>query len=735
MEMSMKKILLLIAAVICTGQIFAQKVKVTKPLVKQSNSFAIVIDNVTYDKVGDDVRAYRDALEADGLSTYIICGAWENPDQVKAQIKKVYAKAKNFEGVVFIGDVPYVMVRNAQHMTTAFKMDEKKFPIDESSVASDRFYDDLHLEFEFIQKDSLNPNKFWYKLTETSPQTLNPTFYSGRIFYPPMLGGDKYEAIGKYLRKAVEAKKNPDLLDKMVTFAGHGYNGDCLLVWQDEKIAMNENFPFLGRDHKSLKQLNFRMDKYMKYQLFSELERPGIDAFFFNEHGSIDKQHISGSGPEFISGAEQRLEAFRSQVNDELRWVSKSQREELKKKFMAEYGVNENFFKARIEPRPEVELAKNDPDPIIFSLDDIKALKPTPRFVMFNACYNGSFHRPGYVAGYYIFGDGRTVVCQGNTVNVLQDRWTYEMVGLISHGVRIGEYNRMIASLEGHIIGDPTFHFREQEGSTLRRDAVAKANDQAYWEALLDAPYADIQSLALRKLTDMGALESFDILAHMKRCKFGSTRLECIKLLSRFRDDNYIEAIKTGIYDSYEITRRNAADYAWRSGDTRLSETIIEAFANYPESQRMNYNLQKCMTLFPEKSLREALDVVKKDFTDLDIDAAVKRVEDMIEYQQEFKRENTTTLFDNNASLKARIAASRWMRNHNYHDQIGRMLELIADKSQELELRVNVAEMLGWYNKSMFCQQISDGCKEILNDKTIEEELRKELVQTINRVK
>ena len=107
----------------------------------------------------------------------------------------------------------------------------------------------------------------------------------------------------------------------------------------------------------------------------------------------------------------------------------------------------------------------------------------------------------------------------------------------------------------------------------------------------------------------------------------------------------------------------------------------------------------------------------------------------MIEYQQEFKRENTTTLFDNNAGLKARIAASRWMRNHNYHDQIGRMLELIADKPQELELRVNVAEMLGWYNKSMFCQQISDGCKEILNDKTIEEELRKELVQTINRVK
>ena len=731
----MKRFLLLIAAIICTAQIFAQKAKVTKPVTKQSNSFAIVIDNITYEKANNEVLAYRDALEADGLSTYIISGAWENPDQVKEQIKKVYSKAKNFEGVVFIGDVPYVMVRNAQHMTTAFKMNEKTFDIDQSSVASDRFYDDLHLSFEFIQKDSINPMKFWYKLTEDSPQTLKPNFYSGRIFYPPMLGGDKYEAIAKYLKKAVDAKKNPDLLDKMVTFAGHGYNGDCMLVWQDEKIAMNENFPFLGKDHLSEKHLNFRMDKYMKYYLFNELERPDIDAFFFNEHGSIDKQHISGSKPETVSSTEERLQYLRSKINGELRWMDANEKEEARKNYLSYYGLNEKFFDAIVDEEPEVEEAKNDPDPIIFSLDDIKALKPTPRFVMFNACYNGSFHRPGYVSGYYIFGDGRTVVCQGNTVNVLQDRWTYEMVGLISHGVRIGEYNRMIASLEGHIIGDPTFHFKEQEGSTLRSDAVARANDAEYWKELLDAPYADIQSLALRKLTDMGMMDSSDLLLHMKQCKFGTTRMECIKLLSRFRDDNYIEGIRTGIYDSYELARRNAADYAWRSGDTRLSETIIEAFANYPESQRLNYNLQKCMTLFPEKSLREALDKVKKDFTDLDIDAAVKKVEDMIEYQQTYKRDNITTLFDNNASLRDRIASSRWMRNHNYHDHIAKMLELISDKSQELELRVNVAEMLGWYDKSMFCQQISDGCKAILEDKSIEEELRKELIQTINRVK
>ena len=70
-------------------------------------------------------------------------------------------------------------------------------------------------------------------------------------------------------------------------------------------------------------------------------------------------------------------------------------------------------------------------------LEDLKELKTNPRFVMFDACYNGSFHEDGYIARYYIFNDGNTVVTQGNSRNVLQDRWTIEMIGLLSQGVRV----------------------------------------------------------------------------------------------------------------------------------------------------------------------------------------------------------------------------------------------------------------------------------------------------------
>lgn len=62
---------------------------------------------------------------------------------------------------------------------------------------------------------------------------------------------------------------------------------------------------------------------------------------------------------------------------------------------------------------------------------------------------------------------GKTIVAQGNSRNVLQDRWTIEMIGLLSQGIRVGQWNRLIATLEGHIIGDPTFRFSVAVPHTL----------------------------------------------------------------------------------------------------------------------------------------------------------------------------------------------------------------------------------------------------------------------------
>ena len=70
---------------------------------------------------------------------------------------------------------PVVMVRDAQHLTSAFKMDQTAFDRWESSVPSDRFYDDFSLEFAPLERDSIHPGCFYYSLTAESAQRTVPT--------------------------------------------------------------------------------------------------------------------------------------------------------------------------------------------------------------------------------------------------------------------------------------------------------------------------------------------------------------------------------------------------------------------------------------------------------------------------------------------------------------------------------------------------------------------------------
>ena len=129
---------------------------------------------------------------------------------------------------------------------------------------------------------------------------------------------------------------------------------------------------------------------------------------------------------------------------------------------------------------------------------------------------------------------------------------SYELVGLLSHGVRVGQYNRLIASLEGHIIGDPAFRFQPVEPNTLATDMTTRKGDAAYWRSLLASPWADVQSLALRMLTDAGAISAGELLEFMKQSPLATTRMECLKLIGRFGDEEiFAQAIIRGLKDRY----------------------------------------------------------------------------------------------------------------------------------------------------------------------------------------
>jgi len=697
------------------------KVKIQKPRSQHVTAFAIIVDEMTLEKTGD-------ALEADGLSTYIVSGNWKNPDEVKAEIIKLNKRKPVLEGVVFIGDIPVALIRNAQHMTTAFKMNEDEFPFPESSVPSDRFYDDLHLTFDFICQDSVNTSHFYYKLREDSPQQLRPTFYSGRIKYPEARGGDKYEAIAKYLAKAVREKKRANLLDCFVSFTGSGYNSECLLAWMDERLALTENFPLAWKNSRTAKFLNFRMEDYMKYRLFDELQRDEMDVMLFHEHGAPDRQYIcDGPAPAGLQGYMNYIKSsIYSFVKREIE-RKKGTPEEIMAYFTKEYALGSDFFKdfsmEKIAEQNSLERLKTG-----IVLEDLKELKTNPRFVMFDACYNGSFHEDGYIAGYYIFNDGNTVVTQGNSRNVLQDRWTIEMIGLLSQGVRVGQWNRQIATLEGHIIGDPTFHFTPFAPNTLGMDMVTHKNDREVWEKYLDSPYADVQSLALRMLVENDADKTMSprLLTVFQSSSFNSVRMEALKLLSRYANEDFVEAIRLGLYDAYELIRRNAAIYAGKCGDPRLAEAVVDVLLNQPESQRVNYILQGALMLLPEKQ-GAGVYLAKEENTSQLMQQLNKDVADNVQ--------TLAMLQDARSPQKKQISVIRYVRNYPRHANIDAYLSIIENASQAEEVRVNMAEALGWFNYSYRKNEIRQALENMLKRDQMPGKVKLEVEQTINRLK
>ena len=119
-----------------------------------TRSFAVITDVQTWKHCQKELVAYQQMLGEEQLPTYIIYKDWKKPEEVKKVIQRLYTK-NHLEGVVFVGNVPIAMIRKAQHLTSAFKMNEKTFPWNESSVPSDRFYDDLHLQFDYLNQEFL----------------------------------------------------------------------------------------------------------------------------------------------------------------------------------------------------------------------------------------------------------------------------------------------------------------------------------------------------------------------------------------------------------------------------------------------------------------------------------------------------------------------------------------------------------------------------------------------------
>ena len=205
------KVMLAVAAVMSLSfQLDARRrtelVEIRPSIKTPASSYVIFVDIATYNNCEAELKAYRSALEKEGLGTYIYAAEWRSPEQVRGYLYSVNAEKTPLEGVIFVGDIPVVKVKGAAHLASSPKRAAEK-----EWIVTDRFYDDYQLDFNYCGRDSLD-GTFTYELSSRGRQDVFCDIYSSRIVTAGLEPDKKYEVVKEILSAGTAARgdRQPD---------------------------------------------------------------------------------------------------------------------------------------------------------------------------------------------------------------------------------------------------------------------------------------------------------------------------------------------------------------------------------------------------------------------------------------------------------------------------------------------------------------------------------------------
>lgn len=702
--------------------------------------FAIVVDPKSHAQAKPEIDAYAKAIkDCNGLDVFIVEDRWGIPDSIRAELKRLHAsKQSPIEGAVLMGDIPVVMVRDAQHMTSAFKMNQAR-DRKESSVPSDRFYDDFGLKFNYIGKDEDAPY-YYYSLRADSRQYLTPTIYTGRIRPTDAGGTSRYEKLRDFLRKAVAEKRKSGKLQQMLFFNGHGYVSGSLMARIDEKQGLYEHFPWLRQQQNGISYISHTQQDVTKFLLMNELQRPDLDFAILHHHGAPDTQYLDGA-PQ-INTAEQAKKFIQDYSRSYLRHLTEGKRKISKDSAMAivekRFDIPASWISNTWDSDVIEKDSTSDSNENIVIGDFAKyGYKPNCRVVIIDACFTGSFHLDDCIADEYIFSSGRTVAVVANSLNVLQDKWSDRYMGVLGLGVPVGYIPAFSGYLESHLIGDPTFTYASSRPGVDVCALLASPDYKVWSKYLSDDQLPDLRSLAIEKYHRAGKLSSDELLKIFHTSgESPLVRIEALYALADQGGSDFVEAIRLGITDSYELVQRFALNFLGQSGDLSLIPDIIKIAISNNTSERVNYSTMNALTDFPgDKLMAEfARQFDRPEVSYIDKDKVRATIAHAIESSSSKWTEDIDKATSDTTNMRYRQLAIRTTRNYTPPFECERLMQAVT-ASSDTTIEVMLLESLGWRNHSYMAPRIAEFAKKLSEDKSRPEVVRQEALKTYNRVR
>ncbi len=712
-------------------------VEIRERVEKFPTAVAIFIDRDTYRDIHQAVDAYWKSLSREALGAYLVVDRWENPEAVRRVVRELYRQSPALEGIVLIGDIPIPMIRDAQHLTSAFKMDQERFPWQKSSVPSDRFYDDFDLKFEFLKQDSANPLFFYYSLSPDSPQKIEREIYSARIYLPADVP-DRNRRIAGYLIRVCRRKQQQNPLDNVLVMTGHGYISESLTAWTDEKLALREQLPGLFMPGGTLTYLSHAMEPLLKARLLDLLQKPALDLAIFHAHGAIDVQYLLGNTPPGNIG--QQVEAIRRFLRGKLRSARRRGRDlqAVKDYYRKKFGVPPEWFAGAFDDSIIISDSLTSAWQDIYP-QDLRQIAPRPEVVIFDQCFNGAFPEYPNMAAEYVFGSGDVVVGVANSVNVLQDVWANEGLGLLGVGIRVGLWHRQRNYLETHLIGDPTFRFWNITAFSgdLYPKLVVNRNDRAFWQRLLRSNLAPLRALAIENYSRLVG-EQFipELLLIYRTDPSYPVRLQVLKNLAAGRSSDFEEILLETIHDPYELIRRFSARLMGDVGREIYLPALVYAIVYDPAKRVQNAAWEALSKIGSEKALPLALQELEKMAASPWREQLERRFKRVAEKDRQWlHRDLLPTMKNPRLPLKKRVQAVRTFRVYRFGAAIPELERLAENSDAPAELRQAALEALGWYVYHYRRGEIADCCQRILRQPEAPQIVRREARKTLNRLK
>jgi len=705
---------------------------IVKPSVKTKTTFAIVTDSKSYEEAKNEIDAYRASVENEGLGTYLLIDDWKTPQPIRELLIELHADKKApLEGCVFVGDIPVPMVRDAQHLCSAFKRNQSD-AWHKSSVPSDRYYDDFGLKFDYLKQDTLHTDYHYVSLRADGNQYLSPDIYSGRIRPTRAEGMDKYQLLRDFLKKVVAEKESNNKLDQLTMARGHGYNSEDLLAWSGEQLALREQFPQLFLPGNLVKFYDFNFQFPSKFIYLNEVQREDLDMMLFHHHGGPDAQYINGY--QLPLNVQASIESIKLYIRSKVpARAEKVGREQAIKDYAKQFNIPESWCEEAFDADKQ-KLDSIYHYHLDIHMEEMHKLRPNARFVMFDACFNGSFHLDDYLAGSYIFNPGKTIATLACSVNSIQDKWPDEFIGLMAAGMRIGQFTRLTCFLENHLIGDPTLNFTPtvDAGFDINHALTLKTDDIAFWKKQLESPMADMRALALRELSDA---DYKDMVSLLEESYFHSpyfmVRLEALRLLALNYPSQSVNVMKAALNDSYELIRRYAAEYVVKNGSPELLPAWIGGYLHRAHEKRFRFKVMGGLDAFPYDMTKAE---VEKQVTKMNLydRTHVEAILSAIPRQEQAMERDLKTITDPSSKPSWVSRDIRTFRNSPIGGKpLEMLIAFVKDDSRNIKHRVLAAEVLGWYNMYYDKASIISALKEY---QTPDADLMNEIKKTIARL-